>query len=400
MPKAQAFLPLFPNVLQGKMIGELSVKIISKGYTQKDGTQRLYVLCIQNRRKVYLPMNVSVPAAAWDAQGQSVRGNTRIVADLNLIINQHKAHINDILVRARLTGKVLTLEEFVKRFTNPAPQLDFLAYMDQAIEERKHLISDETYRNHKTGVSKLRQFKAVIPFSDIDARLIQDLRTWMVKVRGNGPNTIYSMLKRVKTYLRYAKEIDGFQFDFDPKSIKLPTMVSTRTYLTLDDVAKLERYYASEFCPEVHRNTLQVFLFACFTGLRYSDLALINRDNIVGDNLVFVPQKTKGRGKMLSLKLNNKARQFINDDGELFTKVYTNQAGNRFLKEVARSCGIKKQISWHIARHTFATAFLTLGGDITVLQTFLGHSKITDTQIYGKIVDKRKDEQMALFDKL
>ena len=222
----------------------------------------------------------------------------------------------------------------------------------------------------------------------------------MVKERKNSPNTIYSMLKRFKTYLKHAKEIGKLNFEFDPSDIKLPPMVGNRAYLTLEEVAKLERYYNSEFCPEMHRQALQVFLFACFTGLRYSDLATITRDNIVGGNLVFVPRKTRTKNKIVSLKLNNKARLYMHEDGELFAKVYTNQAGNKYLKEAARACGIKKKVSWHIARHTFATAFLTLGGDITVLQTFLGHSKITDTQIYGKIIDLRKDEQMGLFDKL
>ena len=382
------------------MISELTVKIISQGYTRADGTTQLYMQCIQNRLKCRIALGVYVPASLWDAKGQVVRGNTRALTDLNLIINQHKGLANDILVRARLSGRPITLEEFEKRFKNPAPLIDFLAYMDQAIEERRHLISDETYRNHKTGVSKLRQFRPQILFSDIDLKLIQDLKAWMVKTRGNSPNTIYSTLKRVKTYLKHAREIGQLNFAFDPAQIKLPPMAGNRSYLSLEEVAKLERYYGSEFCPEMHRQALQMFLFSCYTGLRYTDLATITRENVIEGKLVFVPHKTRLRNKLISLKLNKKALQFMNETGQLFDKVYTNQAGNRYLKEAARACGIKKQVSWHIARHTFATAFLTLGGDITVLQTFLGHAKITDTQIYGKIIDLKKDEQMGLFDKL
>jgi site-specific recombinase XerD len=292
------------------------------------------------------------------------------------------------------------MDDFVKRFTNPAPMIDFLAYMEQAIEERRFLLSEETYKNHKVGVSKLRQFRPQIYFADIDLKLIQDLKSWMIKERKNSPNTILSMLKRFKTYLKHAKEMGQLVFEFDPALIKLPPMSSNRAYLSLDEVAKLERYYASEFCPEMHRQALQVFLFSCFTGLRYSDLATVTRANIVGNNLVFVPRKTRTKNKIVSLMLNKKALQYMQEDGDLFAKVYTNQAGNKYLKEAARACGIKKNVSWHIARHTFATAFLTLGGDITVLQSVLGHSKITDTQIYGKIIDLKKDEQMGLFDKL
>jgi site-specific recombinase XerD len=400
MSKSGFFLQMFPNVPKAKMISELTVKIISQGYTRADGTTQLYMQCIQNRLKCRIALGVYVPASLWDAKGQVVRGNTRALTDLNLIINQHKGLANDILVRARLSGRPITLEEFEKRFKNPAPLIDFLAYMDQAIEERRHLISDETYRNHKTGVSKLRQFRPQILFSDIDLKLIQDLKAWMVKTRGNSPNTIYSTLKRVKTYLKHAREIGQLNFAFDPAQIKLPPMAGNRSYLSLEEVAKLERYYGSEFCPEMHRQALQMFLFSCYTGLRYTDLATITRENVIEGKLVFVPHKTRLRNKLISLKLNKKALQFMNETGQLFDKVYTNQAGNRYLKEAARACGIKKQVSWHIARHTFATAFLTLGGDITVLQTFLGHAKITDTQIYGKIIDLKKDEQMGLFDKL
>jgi site-specific recombinase XerD len=398
--KVQALTVLFPNVPHCKMIGELTYKVVAHDYIRKDGYQALYLLCIQARKKRKIPLNILVPAAAWQADLQLVKGNTREAKDLNLIINQRRALANEIMVRYRLMGKRLSMDAFVDKFLNPSTELDFLSYMDQAIDQRKEALTPGSYRHHKATVNKLRKFRPQLPFSDINLKLLAELRSWMVRERKNNPNTIHSTLKLIKTYLNYARQMDDMQFDFNPKQIKIPNFSSQRSYLSTDELAKLERYYAAEFCPDVYKGTLQAFLFACYTGLRYSDLASITRQNIVDNRLVFVPFKTRGTGKFVALKLTGKAQQFINTSGDLFTKVPCNQVGNRNLKEIAKACGITKPVSWHVARHTFATLFLTLGGSIEVLQELMGHAKISETLVYGKIVSARKDEQMDLFDKL
>jgi len=394
------YLGLLPNTPQRKMIGECTYKVVTTDYTRANGNKKLYLQCFQKGKKKMVPLHIEVPQKLWDPVEQKVKGNAPEVKDLNLIINQKKGLANDILVRYRLMGKPLTLEAFVEKYTNPVPEIDFIAYMDRAIDQRKGVLTLGSYKHHKATVNKLREFRQQILFTDINLKLIQEFKLHMKNVRKNSPNTIHSTMKLMKTYLNYAMNMDNIMLDFDPKNIKVPTFSTQRCYLTLEELTKLERYYHNEFCPVMYRDTLQVFLFSCFTGLRFSDLATITRDNIHAERLMFVPQKTRGSGKVVTLKLTQKALQYVEPHGPLFRNLYCNQVGNRNLKDIAKACGINKPVSWHVARHTFATTFLTLGGHVEVLQKLLGHAKITETMIYGQIVDARKDEQMDLFDRL
>jgi len=97
------------------------------------------------------------------------------------------------------------------------------------------------------------------------------------------------------------------------------------------------------------------------------------------------------------MKLNNSALTFI-DENSIFNGNFTGEYINRELKFIAKACGITKNISFHVARHTFATNFLLSGGDVVQLQKLLGHSKITETMIYVHIVESITNEQIMSMD--
>ena len=141
---------------------------------------------------------------------------------------------------------------------------------------------------------------------------------------------------------------------------------------------------------------LKKFLFACFTGLRISDVQKLTTENVIQDQLVFVAQKTN---KLTKLKLNDSAKQFFNQNNP-FTDNYEDQTINSTLKEIAKTLGIKKKISFHVARHTFATQFLLNGGKVEVLQQLLQHSKIDTTMIYVHIVEEHLNTQIHLLDNI
>jgi integrase len=381
------------------MAGELTYKIILKDYVNAAGRSRLYLQCFKNKSRKLIPLTIEVSPDIWDKTAQECRGRTRDVKDINLQINQIKGRINEILVRARLQNKSLSLEEFNNRFLNPLPEYDFIAYYEYQLIARKDLLAVGTWKNQKSTLAKLKEFKEHIPFEDLSLQFVSHFKAWMEKKKGNGVNTVHTALKNLKTYLNLAFRLDEINLPFDPNQIKVKKANTERPYLTLDQLDVMHEYYESKFCPLTHKNTLQPFLFACYTGLRYGDLESITRENIIENRLAFTPRKTKKHAKVVVMKLSKKALRYINPTGKLFDMVYTNQNGNQYLKEIARQCKITRRLSWHVARHTFATSFLTLGGSVDVLQSFLGHSSIAQTMQYTHIIDSRKDEQIDLFDK-
>ena len=143
------------------------------------------------------------------------------------------------------------------------------------------------------------------------------------------------------------------------------------------------------------------FLFSALTGLRFSDIKRITANHIETENgkmrLKIETQKTK---KYISFVLSPESTEILKSrltDGIIFdlpTEVYT----NKLLKRLSEKTCINKHLTFHSARHTFATLLLTKGADLYTVSTLLGHSNISTTQVYAKIIDKKKDEAVKLLD--
>ncbi len=180
----------------------------------------------------------------------------------------------------------------------------------------------------------------------------------------------------------------------DKKPIK--TERSNRTFLTIDEVKRLAN--------TENNNTIikQAFLFACFTGLRISDIKNLLWENIVERNgscfLSIVIQKTR---EPLTIKLNKQAVKWLpakEGRKEVFDLPLYYSVINNNLKQWAKKAGIKKDLCFHMSRHTFATMELTLGADLYVVSKLLGHNDVGTTQIYADIVNKKREEAVDLMD--
>lgn len=187
------------------------------------------------------------------------------------------------------------------------------------------------------------------------------------------------------------------------KDVRIKTIESERVYLELHEVKCL-------MATPYHKNELrQAFLFSCFCGLRISDLRRLTWGNLTSVclsgglstfRLQIVMKKT---GRPLSFNLSQAALKWLPERNgkESTEKVFRLQSSvsvNKHIKQWAQQAGITKNVCFHSARHTFATLCLTLGADIYTTSKLLGHSNVTTTQIYARIVDKKKDEAMSLFD--
>lgn len=370
--------------------------ILRKDYKSVDGMHHVYFQGFINSERVRIPLKIQVKERDWDKRRQRVKTRAEDADRLNLIIEKALSDAHRIELDFRMANEVLTKKKFEAIFQSDAPVMDFVQYMLQKVESRKEWLKPGTYRHHKAIATKLAQFQDRISFFDIDHNFIDEYKTWMKK-RGNNPNTINSNLKRIITYLRYARK-DGIRFPLNFEDVNLLSWHPDTVFLEQEELMKLVDYFNSRFIPETHWNTLQYFLFSCSTGLRYGDVATITRDNIEGDVLHLVPEKTDQVNKIAKIPLSDNAKRCMNKSGnELFKKVYSNQKTNKYLKEVAKVCGIRKKLTSHVARHTFATAFLDSGNSIEVLNKLLLHASLDTTRRYVHVTDRRSFDQMNRF---
>ena len=180
---------------------------------------------------------------------------------------------------------------------------------------------------------------------------------------------------------------------------KVKAPESQREYLTVEEVQQLE----ATDSPYPHIK--QAFLFACYTGLRCSDVRSITWGKIVKDGekyrLHTVMFKTK---RPFYIPLSKKAMQWMpergdkTDDDLIFENIPVQVNTKLYLQPWLDKAGITKPITFHCSRHTFGTMMLTLGADIYTTSKLMGHTKVEITQIYAKIINKKKDDAVSLID--
>lgn len=374
--------------------GKLTAKIVIKDdYIRTDGTCALYVQMFLNKKKKKLPLNIAVNPKHFDKAKQRVKSSCNHAKDYNLIIEKTLADINRIEVNYRLSNVVLTLDRLIGEYESPSSKIDFIEFWRKEMDNQKMKLKPGTFNQQMSVLRKLKGYQSEVFFYEITEEFLDKMLYHFKSKHKNSENTLNSFKKTFKKYLHIANE-KGIITPLTHDKIKLKRFRSIRTFCTIEEINKLYNYYKSEFITENHKNVLSRFMFSCFTGLRISDIQKLTMDNIVNDFLLFTSEKTT---KIQRIQLNKSALKFIGKS-EFFKGKYTDQHINRVLKEIMNICGIKKKITFHCARHTFATNFLISGGRVEVLQELLGHSSIEETMIYVHIVEQISNEQIHNMD--
>jgi integrase/recombinase XerD len=373
---------------------------IRDDYKKKDGSCAVNFLFYIERQRVVIPAGLSVMPEDWDTEKGRVKGKSLEAKDANLIIQNIRAKINDVFVRFRLEDRKISRATFFKEFNDDTSFVDFWDFFEKTLEKRRGSISENTYRAQKSTLKKLRTIIPCLPFRDLNDETLRDLKKRLSqKPWLNAQNTITKNFITLKTYTLIAirkRLVDSNPFDIE----KIRRGKSNQVWLTEKELDKLIRFYSTEqFPPNLHK-VLQYFLFSVFTGMRLSDVKNFDMEQIKGDFIIINPIKTKRTSnEMVTIPITKPIKRILKDaapfrlKGKVF-ECYADAVTNRMLKKIAEFSGINKELSFHSARHTFATIFLEKTDDLATLQKLLGHSSIQQTMVYVHMTERKKIEQM------
>jgi integrase len=164
-----------------------------------------------------------------------------------------------------------------------------------------------------------------------------------------------------------------------------------REFLSQEELSKL--YHS----PTRYEEVKNAFVFGCFTGLRFVDLFNLKFTDIKEGRLIVKQQKTQ---EVISIMLNETALEILKNQREKnkdnVFNITSYDYWKKVVKKIIKDAGIEKNITGHCARHTFATLCITQGVDIFTTSKLLGHANVTTTQIYAKLIDKKKDEAIMM----
>jgi integrase/recombinase XerD len=379
-----------------------SVKVVPrKELLKADNTAPLYLQSFIDGKRIVIFLNISVPVDCFCAKNQIVLANkTKGISkqqayDYNLLINQARGKANNIFTEFRLSGRSMTADLFRNEFTNPSAKYCLIEFIEKQIKEEE-IKEAGTISTYKQALLKLKLFKDKIPFSDLNENLIENFHKWMKIKERLSDNTCFKHHARVNYFINQAiKKGIKIQNPYGRDGFSIKRIKGNREYLINSEIKALVELFYNDKLPAYLKESLGKYLFSCFCGgLRISDIHNVGPEDIREGFLSFIPKKTKNLLKIIDIPINDTALQFVQyRKGIKFFDKAPDQLINRHLKEIAALAKVKKTLTFHTARHTFATAYLAASGSVEVLKEILGHSKIEDTMIYVHISRERKRKE-------
>lgn len=374
------------------------------GVKKKDGLSTVFIQLYLGGDRILINTKVQVNPEMFDTTIGRIKGKSKEVKDSNMIIEKCRTRIGDIEMKYRYKNKELTPTRLRSEYSHPSYDVDFLIWMENEIKVKKNEVGTRRIIKYTTILNKLKEYRNPITFSEIDHFFIENFRGWLKGTKENDINTVAGNLAVLKSFTTRAlrKEL----IEQDPfEDIRIGRGKVDRTFCSENELAKLWSIYKGETDVELKPHLLPVlrhFLFMCFTGLRISDFRDMTFDNIVNGSLRLYPIKTRSKKKeMVKIPLCTQAMKLIHDEGNLTGHLFqpiTEQRMNTNIKDLAALAEIKKPLTNHSARHTFATLFIKKTSDVATLQKLLGHSRIDETMCYVHITEENLFLQMKKFE--
>ena len=386
--------------------------IIRRQKRLKTGDAQIYVRLTCQKQSVEVAIGRKINPELWSSEFGGARGNTKEARDVNEHITHIRNQLKDVMRRLREEDKEITPLSIKNEWLGIVPDERTIITVFREHNTRvRQLVgkdfADGTRQRYETTCKHVQEFigwkfkKNDLPLSAINHEFITDLEYYLKSVRNCGHNSSIKYIRNFKKIVKIA--IANGWMKADPfTQIKMSLKKVDRGFLSEDELAAIQN---KEMPCERLAMVKDIFLFGCMTGLAYSDLKNLTHENLVkgddGNLWIHVKRcKTNNASHIPLLPLAAKIISKYADHPycvgkKILLPVSSNQKLNAYLKEIANICGIKKELTTHIARHTFATT-VTLNNDIPIesVSKMLGHSSINMTKIYARLLDKKVSSDM------
>ena len=359
-----------------------------------------------------------IEKSKWSPELSKMKGNSEEARTINGYLDLMRSKIFDIQMELIHKNEELSIENFKSRIlgVNQRERMLIPIYQDHN-NKIKELIGNGyaygTLERFKISLKHLQEFilwkynMVDISITKIDYAFVTEFEFYLRSVKKCNNNTAVKYVRNFRKIIKIC--FDNDWLDKDPTTRYEGKMKEVeRDFLTEEE---LNRIYNKRFSSERLTLVKDIFIFSCYTGLAYVDVKGLKKDHIGigidGEKWIFKNrQKTDTKSKIPVLSIAQEIIQkyenhprCLNED--CISPILTNQKMNSYLKEIGDLCDISKEITFHMARHTFATSVtLTNGVSIETVSKMLGHKSIQTTQHYAKVLDKKvSDDMMILRDK-
>jgi site-specific recombinase XerD len=379
-----------------------------------NGLVPIYTRITINGKRFEQSTNRFVEISKWSTEGNKMKGTSEEARLINNHLDLLKNQIRDAEMELIHKKTPVTIETIKSKLLGIDERARMLVPIFQDHNNKiKELIGKEyalgTLERYTTSLKHTIEFMqwkyniSDIDITKIDHAFVTDYEFWLRSVRNCANNTAVKYLKNFNKIIKLCLANDWL--DKNPfANYKSKVKEVERVYLTEEEIQSIiEKDFKTERLSLVR----DIFLFSCFTGLAYIDVKNLTKSHISygidGEKWIFTHrQKTESASKipilpvtqMIIDKYENHPQ--CNNEDKLLP-ILSNQKMNAYLKEIASVCEIEKELTFHIARHTFATTVtLTNGVPIESVSKMLGHKNLRTTQHYAKVLDRKVSEDMKM----
>ena len=395
-------------------------------------------------KRIEFTTGYRIDAAKWDADKQRVKNGCsnklkQSASEINASLLEYYTEIQSIFKRFEVEDVIPTPEQIKEAFNalhkpvseEPKPKkealpCDFFQVFDDFVEDcgRQNNWTDSTFEKFAAVKNHLTNFREGLTFEFFDERGLNDYVGYLRDVKEMRNTTIGKQLSFLKWFLRWAFKKGVHQNNaYDSYKPKLKSTQKKIIFLTWDELNRLREFKIPSNKQALER-VRDVFLFQCFTGLRYSDVFNLRRSDIKGDHIEVTTVKTSDS---LIIELNKHSKAILDkykdvafEDNKVLP-VITNQKMNDYLKELAELADIDEPIrqtyykgneridevtpkyallGTHAGRRTFICNALALGIPPQVVMKWTGHSDYKAMKPYIDIADDIKANAMSKFNQL
>ena len=395
-------------------------------------------------KRIEFTTGYRIDSAKWDADKQRVKNGCsnklkQSASEINASLLEYYTEIQSIFKRFEVEDVMPTPEQIKEVFNalrkpvseEPKPKkealpCDFFQVFDDFVEDcgRQNNWTDSTFEKFAAVKNHLTNFREGLTFEFFDERGLNDYVGYLRDVKEMRNTTIGKQLSFLKWFLRWAFKKGVHQNNaYDSYKPKLKSTQKKIIFLTWDELNRL-REFKIPFNKQALERVRDVFLFQCFTGLRYSDVFNLRRSDIKGDHIEVTTVKTSDS---LIIELNNHSKAILDKykdvafEDDKVLPVITNQKMNDYLKELAEMARIDEPVrqtyyrgneridevtpkyallGTHAGRRTFICNALALGIPPQVVMKWTGHSDYKAMKPYIDIADDIKANAMSKFNQL
>lgn len=381
----------------------------------KDNQAPVYCRISVDSQRVEISLKKMIAPEDWNDGKGMARGSRPAIRTLNRYLDEVKARLIECYHELQLEKQLITAEAVKNRFLGVVEKNEhsLCMLMEYHNTEQKVFLAWGTLKNYFTTQKYIHKFlntklnRTDISLDELTYKFLVDfeifLRTYEPEDHHKAltNNGVMKHIERLRKMINMAVRLEWLEKDpfskFKQKLVKVE-----RQFLTSGELERIE----GKVLPIPRLEWVRdLFVFSCYSGLAYIDVMQLTSANLCvgidGEEWLITGRQKNGNPvrvpllpKALELIKKYKGHPRAAAAGTLFP-VITNQKLNGYLKELADLCGIKKNLTFHIARHTFATTItLTNGVPIESVSKMLGHSSITTTQIYAKVVESKLSNDM------